>query len=117
MNSSNFLSFRQMVAASVLGTSLIFLTATPLRADDDCQKRVARADHKLHEAAEHHGWNSPQAQRYREELAEARSYCWDHSHRWWSEDDHRWHSERDWDDHDHHSDHDRDRDRDHEPPR
>jgi len=42
---------------------------------------IAKADHKLHEAVEHHGWNE--------------------RHRWWDEDGHRWHSDRDWDDHDH----------------
>ena len=39
---------------------------------------VARIDHKLHEAAEHHGWNSPQVQQYREELERSRDYCWQH---------------------------------------
>jgi hypothetical protein len=101
-------AFGGMIAASALGAALLSVGAAPLHAEDDCQKRIAHADHKLHEAAEHHGWDSPQASKYRAELAAARSYCWDHSHRWWSEEDHRWHSERDWDDHDH--DHPRDHD-------
>jgi hypothetical protein len=101
-------SFRGTIAASALATSLCFLGAAAIRADDDCQKRVEKADHRLHEAAEHHGWDSSQAAKYREELYQARSYCWAHNHRWWSEDDHRWHTDRDWDDHDHdhvHMDH------------
>jgi len=79
--------------------------------DDDCQHRVARADHRLHEAAEHHGWDSPQAEQARHELREAREYCWGRDHKWWDEDAHRWRSEHDWNDHDH--DRDRDRDDDH----
>jgi len=104
----NFSSFslRNAIALSALTGSLLLAGATTVRADDDCQKRVEKADHKLHEAAEHHGWDSPQAAKYREELNEARSYCWEHSHRWWSEDDHRWHTDRDWDEHDHNHDHD-----------
>jgi hypothetical protein len=85
---------------------LFFLGATSTQARDDCQKRIRRADHKLHEAVEHHGWNSSQADHWRHELAEARSSCWEHNQRWWDEDEHRWHKDRDWDDHDH--DHDRD---------
>ncbi len=63
--------------------------------------RIAKADHKLHEAEEHHGWNSKQADHARHELHEARQRCWNERHRWWDEDGHRWHSDRDWDDHDH----------------
>ncbi|HEY2457456.1 MAG TPA: hypothetical protein VGI13_09155 [Candidatus Acidoferrum sp.] len=97
---------RRFLAALTFG-AFLFAAGTPiLRADDDCQKRIVRADHKLHEAAEHHGWNSPEAQHYRAELAEARSYCWEHNHRWWDEDGHRWRTDRDWDDHDHDHDHD-----------
>lgn len=93
--------------AGFLGLSV----ATPtLRADDDdCQRRVVRADHQLHEAAEHHGWDSPQAQRARERLQEARRLCWERGHRWWDEDAKRWHTDRDWDDHDHEHPHDQDR--------
>lgn len=101
------LSLRGTIVVSALASSLCFLGAAAVRADDDCQKRVERADHKLHEAGEHHGWNSPEAAKYREELSQARSHCWEHNHRWWSEDDHRWHTGRDWDEHDHdHGDHD-----------
>ena len=104
----NSWSFRAIMPASVLGAALLFAGAAALRADDDdCRKRIARADHKLHEAAEHHGWDSPQVAKYRYELAEARAWCWEHAHRWWDEDGHRWRSEHDWDDHDHeHHDHD-----------
>jgi hypothetical protein len=98
-----------VLAAAALGGFLV-LGATPRAvADDDaCRHRLEKADHKLHEAAEHHGWSSPQAEHARHELHEAREYCWDKFHKWWDEDGHRWHTEHDWDDHDH--DHDRDHD-------
>jgi len=95
------------VLAGAAMTGFLLFAGTPrLRADDDdCQQRIVKADHKLHEAAEHHGWESKQAQHWRHELAEARSWCWEHHHHWWDEDGHRWRTDRDWDDHDH--DHDR----------
>jgi hypothetical protein len=85
----------------VFAGAILSAGASIVRADDDCQKRTAKADHNLHEAIEKHGAQSPQAGHWRSELASARSYCWDHDHRWWDEDGHRWHTEHDWDDHDH----------------
>ena len=72
--------------------------------DDGCQRRIAHADHELHEAIEHHGRESKQAEHERHELQEAREQCWRENHRWWDEHEHRWHDQHDWDDHDH--DHD-----------
>lgn len=99
-----------MAAAGLTGFAML-LGAPQLRADD-CQKRVNKADHHLHEAIEHRGYNSEQAEHARHELSEAREYCWDHGHRWWDPDDNRWHNQRDWDDNDHqnfdHHDHDDD---------
>jgi hypothetical protein len=92
---------RALLSAVVLCGFALLVGAPGARADDDCQRRIAKADHKLHEAAEHHGWNSPQAAHWREELHEARERCWREGHRWWDEDGHRWRSDRDWDDHDH----------------
>ena len=90
------------IAAAVLSGSLLFLGAPGLRAEyESCQRRLARADHRLHDAARRHGWESRQAQHARVQLHEAREYCWAHSHRWWDEDARRWHTERDWDEHDH----------------
>src|SRR5579863_6518293 len=77
---------KKALVAAALGGFLMLSAAPRSRADEgECQHRIARADHKLHEAAEHHGWDSPQAAKYRHELAEARSWCWEHSHRWWDE--------------------------------
>jgi hypothetical protein len=90
------------LASSVLTGFLLFAGAPRLHADgDDCQRRIAKADHRLHEAIEHHGRNSRQADHARVQLHEAREYCWGRAHRWWDEHEHRWHSDRDWDDHDH----------------
>ena len=106
----NITLFGNTVLAAALGGFLLLAGTPRAFADhDDCQRRIARADHRLHEATEHHGWNSRQAERARHELHEAREHCWSRYHRWWDEDSHRWHTERDWDDHDH----DRDRDHDH----
>jgi hypothetical protein len=99
------LKIRSVLARALFVGVIVFAGSQVLRADDDCQKRIVKADHKLHEAIEHHGWQSSQAAHWRHELAEARSYCWERSHRWWDEDGRRWRSDRDWDDHDHDHDH------------
>ena len=69
--------------------------------DERCQRRIGHAEHDLHEAIEHHGRYSRQADHERRELRDAREQCWREHHRWWNEHEHRWHDERDWDDHDH----------------
>ena len=102
------------LAAVALAGALIFMGAPSVRADEGaCQRKIAKADHRIHEAAEHHGWQSRQVEEARHQLHEAREYCWSHAKRWWDEDDHRWHTDRDWDDHDHDRGRDRDHDRDH----
>jgi hypothetical protein len=88
-----------VVAPLALSGAFMLAVAGPARAED-CQKRIVNADHKLHEAINHHGPNSPEAQHWREELASARGWCWDHEHKWWDEDAHAWRTEH-WDDHDH----------------
>jgi hypothetical protein len=95
------MSIRFVLGPVVFAGALMFASATMARADDDCQKRTAKADHRLHEAIEKHGPQSPEAEHARHELAEARHYCWEHNHRWWDEDAHHWHDQQDWDDHDH----------------
>jgi len=91
---------RFVLAPALFAGVLLFAGATNLRAED-CQKRTVHADHKLHEAVAKHGWQSPEADHWRHELAEARAFCWEHGHRWWDEDGHRWRAEHDWDEHDH----------------
>jgi hypothetical protein len=91
-----------LVTATLLGTSCFIAAPRAFASDyDRCQRRIVTVDHRLHEAIEHHGWNSRQADHWRYELREARQRCWNERHRWWDEDRHRWHTDRDWDDHDH----------------
>ena len=92
-----------MLTGSVLTVVLAFTAVPRLHAEDQdrCQRRVAHADHELHEAIEKHGRHSRQADHERREVHEARERCWRESHRWWDEHEHRWHTDRDWDEHDH----------------
>ena len=97
-----FLTRSALAAGAFVG--LLTLAGAPraLAYDDNsCQRRIIKADHKLHEAIEHHGAYSKQAEHARRDLREARERCWNERHRWWDEDGHRWHGDRDWDDHDH----------------
>lgn len=79
-------------------------TAVPrmkAESEADCQKRVERANQLLHIAIDKNGPHSPDAERRRQELHEARERCWNEFHKWWDPDEHRWHDRQDWDDHDH----------------
>jgi hypothetical protein len=90
------------VIATVLAGFLTFTAGPRLQADDnDCQRRISKADHRLHEAVEHHGRESRQAEHARQELHEARERCWNNGHRWWDEHQRKWRTEHDWDDRDH----------------
>src|ERR1700751_171871 len=92
-------SGKRILAIAGFASFLLFTGAPRGRAGEhECQERIAKADHRLHEAVEHHGWDSKQAEHARHELQEACEYCYTTYHSWWDEDDHRWHSYRDWDD-------------------
>jgi len=98
----SWLFSKPAVGTVVIAGFLTFSCVPQLRADDDdCQRRIAKADHRLHEAVEHHGPQSRQAEHARHDLHEAREHCWTSAHRWWDEHEHKWHTERDWDDRDH----------------
>jgi hypothetical protein len=109
IRSNNSLFGKAVLATAALLGYFVFVGTPQVRADDECQRRIAVADRNLHEAIEHHGYQSKQAEHWREELHAARESCWTSNHRWWDEDGHRWHTERDWDDRDHDPDRDRDR--------
>ena len=108
----HYLGKTALIAAAL--TVFATLGAAPiLRAndrDEECQKRISKADHRLHEAIEHHGYRSSQADNARHNLTEAREHCWTTYHKWWDEDERRWHNDRDWKDEDHerYREHDRD---------
>ena len=56
-------------------TGFVALAGVPkLHADDDCQRRIAHADHRLHEAVEHYGYQSREAAEARHELHEEREH-------------------------------------------
>lgn len=95
------MTLRFLTAPVLLAGALALAGASVVRADDDCQKHTIKADHNLHEAIKKHGPNSPEAEHWRSELAAARSFCWEHEHKWWDEDGNRWHTDKDWDVHDH----------------
>ena len=54
MNMDSYWIRRALIAAGLM-TALFLGGAVLLRAEDHCQKRVSKADHKLHEAVAHHG--------------------------------------------------------------
>ena len=71
--------WKRAALASAAMVSLLAFGATPRASASDydgCQRRIYKADHKLHEAIEHHGWYSRQAEHARHELREARERCW-----------------------------------------
>ena len=62
LGKKRFLSRSLFAAAALFG--FLTLTATPRAFAYDpykCQRRIAKADYKLHEAIERHGWYSRQA--------------------------------------------------------
>src|SRR5260370_11697482 len=72
-----FLGRTLLVSAAFLGM-LAFAGAPRASADDydKCQRRIAKADHRLHEAIEDHGWYSRQANHARHEFQQAPERCW-----------------------------------------
>ena len=92
-----------LLSLVVLAAVLLSAVVPRLQAEDldECQRRVAHADHELHEAIQRHGRHSRQANHERRELHNVRERCWREQHRWWAEHERRWHTERDWDEHDH----------------
>lgn len=70
--------FGKAALAAAALSGLLFFTGAPAAqaADrDDCGRRIARAEHRLDEAVEHHGYYSRQADHRRHELREARERC------------------------------------------
>ena len=94
---------KSLLAIAALAAFLLWAAMPRLQAEDQdrCQRRVAHAEHELHEAIEKHGHHSRQANHERRELHAARERCWRERHQWWDEHEHRWHKDRDWDEHDH----------------
>jgi hypothetical protein len=99
---------KTILSVATIAAFAAFGAAPTLRANDsECQERINKADHRLHEAIEHHGYRSSQAEHARHELNDAREHCWTTYHKWWDSDSQSWHTDRDWhdDDHEHYHEH------------
>jgi hypothetical protein len=68
---------KAVLAAAALGGFLFFAGAPKAQAADrdDCERRIARNEYRLHEAVEDHGYYSRQANHWRHELNEAYERC------------------------------------------
>jgi hypothetical protein len=72
------MQFQRMVTAAVLAASLLMTGTLPVAArdrDDKCEKRVRRAEERLHDAERKHGEHSRQAEKRRQDLERERSGC------------------------------------------
>ena len=101
---SSFRLIKTSTIGATIGVGLFLLSWAPVACADSvehCQRRIAHADHELHEAIERHGLHSRQATHERRELHEVRERCWRAHHRWWDEHEQRWRTDREWDDRDH----------------
>lgn len=65
------------LASAALGAMLVFAGAPAARAADrdDCAKRIHKAEYKLNEAIDRHGYYSKQAGHWRHERREAFRRC------------------------------------------
>ena len=105
------------LATAALGGFLFFAGAPGAQAADrdDCQRKIAKTEHKLNDAIEDHGYNSRQADKWRHERREAVQRCYGRDYRNnWQRDSYR---NRDGDrdrDRDYYRDRDRDRYRDYD---
>jgi hypothetical protein len=82
--SSTKLFGKATLATAALGGFLLFAGAPSAKANDweNCNRRVDRAEWKLHEAIEHHGFYSRQADHWRHELREEHERCWRERREW-----------------------------------
>jgi hypothetical protein len=72
--SSRALFGQAALATAALGGFLLFAGAPSAKADN-CQRRIAHAEHELGEAIEDHGYYSRQADHWRHERHEAYEAC------------------------------------------
>ena len=96
---TGILEYAKLLATlSVLAGLMMFTGAPDVKAiEAECQHRTEKADHDLHEAIKHHGYDSKQAEHARHELSAAREYCWGQDHKWWDVEAHQWRTEHNWD--------------------
>jgi hypothetical protein len=92
----------RLLASFIAGVGLLCFTSLPLAhadSEEQCQHRIEQANHKLHDAIDHHGPTSHEADKARHDLQNEREKCWREHHKWWDADEHRWHDQQDWDQH------------------
>jgi hypothetical protein len=71
--------FGKVAFATVAMSGLLFFAGPPgakAAGPDDCQRRIAKTEHELGEAIEDHGYNSRQANHWRQERREAYDRCY-----------------------------------------
>jgi hypothetical protein len=71
--------FGKTAFATVALSGLLFFAGPPAAnaaGRDDCQRRIAKAEHELGEAIEDHGYYSRQANQWREKRREAYERCY-----------------------------------------
>ena len=71
--------FGKVAFATAALSGLLFFAGPPgaqAAGRDDCRRRVAKTEHELGEAIEDHGYNSRQANHWREERREAYQRCY-----------------------------------------
>jgi hypothetical protein len=101
---------KTVLATVVLGGVLLFAGAPRAKANDgdDCNRRAAYAEFRLHQSIEFFGYYSPQAAHWRHERHEA----YEQLERYRRREHERREQHRDYDGHRYYRDRDRDRDRD-----
>ena len=91
-------------------TAFAAFNAPSSRADhnSNCQVRLAKADHKLHEAIEHHGYRAGRPSMRAKISRKPASTATPPTTNGGMKTDSRWHSDRDWkdEDHEHYREHD-----------
>ena len=75
---------KTLLASMALGGFLLFAGAPGAKANDwdDCNRRAAYTDYRLHEAIEHFGYYSPEAAHWRHERHEAYERLEHQRHEW-----------------------------------
>ena len=91
---------KRITLAAIFVGALTFLAAAPSAQADDrrsCQARIERAEWRLRDAIEDHGYFSHQAFDRRRDLNRERERCYDRYHAYWNGERHEWRGDRDWD--------------------
>jgi len=96
------------LAVAVLSGFLLFAGAPSAKANDwdDCNRRAAYADWRLHESIEHFGYYSPEANYWRHERHEAFEQVARYRRHAWREREWREHQRREHEWREHHRDYD-----------